>query len=479
MNAPLKLGDTYSSTVKATVAADVDVLIAGGGTAGVVAAIAAARAGARTLLVERSGRLGGMMTAGNAGLTKYIVHDKRQSHHRDIVARLREDPGSVQVVGGIPMEITQRLVDAGAGLATGGHAGSYVFTAAEDFNYLLLTMMEESGVELLLHSPIVDVISDESALRGVVVENKSGRQALLARIVIDATGDGDVAARAGAPFIVGVGPDDPSVSIGLEPGSMAMMGVMFRAGNVDLERMFAHLKDNREQFNVQGCALMGLDDACECHRNGEMMTINVRTPNRGIQIYNTPLAGVVTLCCPCYTGNGLDVGDLTRGQIALVKEVRAFLQDLKEHIPGFEEAFLMDTPEIGVRETRHIQGEYLLTVYDLLDQRTFPDSIGRGSHPIDVGPVPEELKDRPMENWFFSMPYRCLVPKQIDNLLVAGRCISATHEAFGCTRPTVQCMITGQAAGVAAALCAADAVAPRDLDTERLRERLAADGVLL
>jgi ribulose 1,5-bisphosphate synthetase/thiazole synthase len=476
----LKIGSTYTATVSAEVTADVDVVVAGGGTAGVVAALAAARTGATILLVERANRLGGMITAGNAGLTKYTLHDKRPEAYRKLIANLADDPASVQVAGGIPMEITKRLIAMGAALGTSGQAGTYVFTSPEEFKVLLLDMMQDAGVRLLLHSLIVDVVKDGPAVRGIVVENKAGRQVLLAKMVVDATGDGDVAAQAGAPFIVGVGPDDPCAKrMGMAPGTMGHMGVMFRVGNVNLSMLFEHLKTHPKQFSMQSCALMALDEAYEAHLKGEMMTINVKCPTHSCQIYNTPIPGVVTLCCPCYEGSGLDVEDLTLGEIALVKEVFRRVTEMKTSMPGFENAFLLDMPEIGVRETRHIQGEYVLNIEDVLSQRDFPDTIGRGGHPIDVGPVPKELKDRPMTSWSFNMPYRALVAKGVDNILLAGRCISATHEAFGCTRPTVQCMITGQAAGTAAAMCVAQNRKPRDLDPKELRKRLVADGVVL
>lgn len=187
---------------------ETDVLVAGGGTAGCIAAIAAARNGASVLLVEGRGFLGGMMTGGNVGLTKYIVHEKNEAEYRRVWAQLATDPSSVQIVGGIPIEVTKRLIDMKAAIGTHGTGGSYVFTAQQDFKWFLLEMMKEAGVKLLLHSLIVDVIKDGNTLKGIVVENKSGSQALLARAFIDATGDGDVAAKAGAPFVVGVGPND-------------------------------------------------------------------------------------------------------------------------------------------------------------------------------------------------------------------------------------------------------------------------------
>ena len=476
----LKVGSTYTSTVEARIVDEADVLVAGGGTAGPVAAIAAARNGARVLLVERRGFLGGMMTGGNAGLTKYIVHESSQAEYRAVLAELAANPSSVQVVGGIPMEITRRLMDMGAAIGTSNVAGSYVFTAQAEFKWLLLAMMEEAGVKLLLHSLIVDIIREGDLIRGVVTESKSGRQAVLAKVFVDATGDGDVASKAGAPYEAGVGPADLAARDGTPLGTMQPMGVMFRVGNVDMVRCFGYLMNHPEQFGVQHFALLGLREAHESFIRGDMMTFRITGIGHSFQLYNTPIPGVFTICCPSAEGSGLSVDDLTKGELVLVSEVRRRVAAMRESVPGFENAYLLDCPEIGVRETRHIQGEYVLNIEDVLSQREFPDSIGRGCHPIDIRPIPDSLRKRPLAHrWYFNIPYRCLVAKNCDNLLLAGRNISNTHEAAGCTRPTVQCMVTGEAAGTAAAMCVKDGVAPRSLDTHRLRERLGDQGVIL
>ncbi len=174
----LKVGSVYSSTVKAKVVNEIDVLVAGGGTAGCVAAIAAARNGMSVLLIERRGFLGGMMTGGNAALATYMVHNMSRADRGKVLAQLGTNPSSVQIVGGIPMEITKRLIDMGAGIGTYGTAGTYVFTTQQELKELLLEMMEEAGVKLLFHSLIVDVIEDDNVVKGIVVENKSGRQAV-------------------------------------------------------------------------------------------------------------------------------------------------------------------------------------------------------------------------------------------------------------------------------------------------------------
>jgi len=339
--------------------------------------------------------------------------------------------------------------------------------------------MEEAGVRLRLHSLLVDVLKDEDRhVTGIVVECKSGRQAILGDLFVDATGDGDLAAKSGASFFVGTGPDDLGARDGAPLGTMGAMGIMFRMGNVDLARCFEYLRSHRDQFRIQRCALLGFEEAHEAFQRGDMMTINVAGAGPSLQIYNSPLPGVVTLCCPCYEGSGLSVEDLTEGEIALAKEVMQRVEALRASLPGFEDAFLLDLPEIGVRETRHIVGEYLLTIEDILTSREFEDAIGRGCHPIDTSPIPAFLREHPLPpRWSFHIPYRSLVVRDIENVLLAGRCISNTHEASGCTRTTVQCMVTGQAAGTAAAMCAALGVAPHDI--ERLQQRLVQDGAIL
>ena len=343
-----------------------------------------------------------------------------------------------------------------------------------------MDMVEEAGVRLMLHCFAVDTVQADGSLRGAVFESKEGRQVVLARQTIDATGDGDIAARAGCPFVLGVGPDDMTAQEDeASIGTMSSMGVMYRMANVDLSKTFAFLSDHRDRFHIQGLALYPFDEAYKRFLKGEMVTFVAKGKQIGLQVYNSPLPGVVTLCCPSYSGNGLLVADLTRGEVQMKRVIREQIQDIRS-LPGFDKSFLIDCPDICVRETRHIRGEYVLGIQDVLEGRDFDDSIGRGAHTVDAHGVPEEIKRKQVpRNWFFHIPYRCLVPKGIEGLLVAGRCASYTHEAFGCARPTVQCMVTGEAAGVAAAMCCADRVSPRQLDPAALRERLATNGVLL
>ena len=487
----LQVGASIRSTVETRIVADVDVVVAGGGTAGVVAAIAAARNGASVFLVERRGYLGGMMTGGNAGLCTYLVNEEDSDDYHEVLDAMSSDPGSVRIVGGIPLEMTRRLIDKGVGLGTDGEAGSYVFTAAEEFKLELLEMMEEAGVQLLLHSLLVDVISEAGRVRAVVIENKNGRQAILAKTFVDATGDGDLAARAGVPFAVGVSASDLSAQHAVPIGSLQNMGVMFRIGNMDMARCLEFLREHPEHFKVQPHGQMDYDEVCRNYAKGDMTVFYVKGlagtqpgrtgDNRTIQFYNTPYPGVFTCCCPTARGNGLKAEDLTSAEITLARTVHNWIREMRENIPGCENIYLLDRPEIGVRETRHCHGEYLLTAEDLFSRREFEDTIGRGSHHMDVTPLPKHLLDAKFVKgrWYFNIPYRSLVAREVDNVLLAGRCISCTHEVSGCVRSTVQCMVTGQAAGTAAAMCAAEGTAARDLDAATLRRTLSDQGVVL
>jgi len=224
----LQPGTEYVSSVKAHVLTPVDVVVAGGGTAGVTAALAAARAGATTMLIEASGALGGMMTRGNAGLTMYMKFSGNPNEHTEALEALKENPRDLQIAVGLATEITNRLLQVEAALGTWGQAGKYVFTDNAAFKRLLLHMVAENDISLRLHTMAVDVIRDGTLLAGVVLESKSGRQIVPTKQVVDATGDGDLAVRAGAPYTLGVTADDLCAAQG-NIGEMMAMG--FAAGS--------------------------------------------------------------------------------------------------------------------------------------------------------------------------------------------------------------------------------------------------------
>lgn len=476
-------GEQIRSEVVSTVLEPVDVVVAGGGTAGVTAALAAARSGAKTMLIESRGFLGGMLTAGNAGITMFTKFSGKVSEHENDLRCLAESPEELQVARGIPMEIARRLLDEGAAIGNEGTVGAYLFTSSEDFKRVLIEMMEEAGVLLRFHTMVVDVLKNDRRIEGVVVESKSGREIVPARQFVDATGDGDVAVRAGAAYTVGVTERDICASQS-QIGEMHPMGVMFKVGNVDFDRMFAYLGEHPEFYSKQPFARFSYEEALARYRKGEMATIDIireeQYPRR-FQVYNLPTAGVATLCCPSVKGmDGCNADDLTRAEVVIAKMLARWMEGIRA-FPGFENAFLLQVPEMGVRETRHIEGDYLLTLEDIYHQKQFEDCIGFGAHPIDTRPRPEWLNDPETSyppRWYFQIPFRALVVRDLDNLLVAGRCISATHEGFGCIRPTVQCMVTGEAAGTAAALAVKRECDPRELPIGELRDLLHKNQVL-
>ncbi len=458
----MKSKTKISQTVEAEFAGEFDVCVAGAGTAGCIAATAAGRAGAKTILIEQSGYLGGMMTFGNAGLTKFIPHGNDPEKNKEILSMLDEDPSSVQVVGGIGMEIVERLRDSGGAVTRGGNAGSYVFTDPCKFSLLLLDMLEDSGVKVLLHSFCAETVKKGSRVEGVVVENKTGRQIFNSSYFVDATGDGDLAYKSGCSTIAN------QASSGRHS-----MGAMFRAGNVNLDKTVAFLKDNPDRFGLQPFSLMTLDELVEQWEKRQMVCFFVKAGGHNMQIYNSPNEGVVTLCCSCYNGDGTDIEDLTAGQLAMMRTVNERVEIMRKEVPGFENSFLIDMPSVGVRESRHIEGEYVLTAEDILNDKEFEDTIGKGGHPVDIRPIrPEIEKYNYGRQWVYNIPYRCLAAKGVDNLLLAGRCISNTHEASGCTRVTAACFVTGHAAGTAAAVANEQKISLQALDTALLRAKL-------
>lgn len=487
---PLLAEKIFECRVSAEILPPVDVVVAGGGTAGVVAALAAARNGARVTLIENRGFLGGMLTGGNAGITMFTKFSGKCTDHARDLERLVEAPEELHIAGGIPLEIARRMLTAGYAVGTSGTAGSYLFTSAEDFKRELIQMLTEAGVELRFHTFAADVILEGKRLAGIVIESKSGRQVIPARQFIDCTGDGDLAVRAGAEFTAGVAEEDICFSEA-NRGEMMSMGVMFRVGNVDLKRMLAWLKEHPEHFLMQSFARLSLEEATERFTKGEMITVNIvptipidyveNVPARWLQIYNLPTPGVVTIGCPSVEKlDGCKAEDLSRAEILLANRLGRWMESIR-NIPGFEESFLAQVPEIAARETRHIAGEHRLTIEEIYHSKKFDDCIGFGSHPIDIDPRPEWMEDPETAyppRWFFQIPFGSQVVKGVDNLLTAGRCISATHEASGCIRPTVQCMITGEAAGTAAALAVKQKIDPRELTAETLRRQLKQQGVL-
>jgi glycine/D-amino acid oxidase-like deaminating enzyme len=429
-----------SYTVDLRLFAEADVVVLGAGSAGCTAAIAAARAGARTLLIERYGFLGGTST---------MVLDTFYGFYL---------PGddTRRVVGGLPWEIVERLRARGAVLERPSSYG-----AGQAITYdppTLMTVWEqtalEAGVALRLHTFCVDVLRDGGRITGLVVAGKSGLGLIAGRVFVDASGDADLCARAGVPFQA-AGDDGPPQSL----------TTTFRLGNVDEARALAirrsELTELMRAANFSGA---------------------YRLPREEGSAHRTPLPGVVAtnMTRVAYV-DATDPAELTKAEVEGRRQALEYARFLRERVPGYERSYLITfSTQIGVRETRRIYGDYRLTREDVLAARSFPDAIARCGAPIeDHHPGSDTRWEYLPTGRTYGIPYRCLLPQGADNLLVAGRCLSATHDAHASVRSMAQCMAMGQAAGTAAALAVAAGVGPRALRVEQLQARLREDGAIV
>jgi len=438
-----------------------DVIVAGGGTSGMVAAIAAARNGAKVVLIERNGFLSGTMINGAGPLHSFFNLYKAF-------------PGAekIQVVQGIPDEIIKRLEEKNACFGHLEQEMGYAYDSTativqwEIVKSVMFDMMEEAGVKLLLHTLVSDVVMENNQAKGVIIESKSGREAILAKIIIDTTGDGDVAYRAGVPSH-NTFPD-------------GHVGMPFGMTNVDLNKAFLFFTEM--DMVTQVVHAKKDDDTDDIVRIGfdlkkiplfkEFMEprlmwgpLTVAHHVRDLSFINT--ANMKPL-------DALDVEEISRAEVVLRKQVMEMSELLVKHIPGFEHAYLSWTPiHFGVRRTRIVECEYDITLEDIVDGVKTEDEVARyGFH--DLAPK-IMIKDAGT----YSIPYRALLPMKVEGLLVAGRMITSGWEAHMSTRNTVSCMAQGQAVGTAAALCVKNNVLPRDLDRKLLRKTLIEQGVYL
>jgi hypothetical protein len=420
---------TYTEpTREIPVAGRSEVLVVGGGPAGIGAALAAARTGARTTLVEHYGFLGGMWTAG-------LLNPILDYHEK----------------GGIVAELMDRLREAGK-LVSGSRANF----DNEYLKYLLDKMMIDSGIEVRLHRSAVDTIVLENRVYGIVTESKSGREVLLADVVIDCTGDGDICARAGVPFTKGREYD----------GEMQSVSLFFMLANVKYRQPF-HGTDIHDM----------LQTAVEKH------ALSYSVPYKTPSFFEVPQTDhAVVQIIHLHDIDGTNADDLTRAEIEARQQLQETLvvMRLVPELAGVE--LITSGPHIGIRETRHIQGLYRLVEDDLLSGRTFEDGICWTRFVIDVHGAPDKkgtvtIKGREVKP--YQIPYRCLVPENREGLLMAGRCISGSSIAHASYRVTGDCVAMGQAAGTAAALAAQAGVSPSEINIMQLRKKLVADGVII
>ena len=444
-----------------------DVLIIGGGPAGVCAAISAARSGVSTVLVEEGGFCGGMATRGLVGpfMTCYDAEGKEM------------------IIRGLFEEIVDRMVASGFAIHPAEVMGGTAFTSwikvghdhvtpfeAEGLKLILDEMLMEAGVKVLYHTTFLQPIMDEKKITGAVVASKSGIQGISAKMVIDATGDGDVAYRCGAEYEMG----------NEELGLMQPATMFFRISNVDTDKVEADIQANLHNFyRKEGVNYRSFHwRVTEARENGDWSMDRVsiglfRMPKKDEWCVNTSRIMNV---------DSTDSESLTKAEILGRKQVDEILNFLRKYVPGCEDARLKSTASyIGIRESRHIKGEYRLTAEDLLSAKVPEDSILIAANSVDVhgrfGPKSNEYT--PINGSYYGVPYRSLIPLGIDGLLLAGRCISADSTAAGAIRVMPPCMAMGQAAGTAAAMAAKQNIPVRDVEISLLQEQLKNNGVCL
>ncbi len=419
------------------VSREVDLLVVGGGTSGCAAAISAARAGARVLIVDRYGFLGGTATAAMVGCFCGVYTCGPDSTHE-------------LLVGGVPKEAMDRLV-----AVKGGYKYRHRFQVDHEiFKVILDQWLLEAGVEILFQTLVVETLMSHGEIKGVVVEHKGGREAILARIVIDASGDGDVAALAGAPF-----------EKGDETGYMQAPTMVFDMGNVDVGRAMQFPESEIRKLLV------------ETTEAGEF-----QFPRFSGSFSPIPQPGKVHVNMSRVAGiDGVDPWSLTGGHLEGRRQVNDFARFLVKYIPGFENARIdAVAPQLGIRETRRIMGDYVLNRQDVLEAHKFDDAICRSSWPIEDHTQGTETIRLHLEgDDFYQVPYRCLLPLEVENLLITGRCVSATHDGQASVRVMGPGMAMGEAAGMAAVQALRESLAPRKINRQSLQSALVAQGALI
>lgn len=434
------------------VLAEPDVVVIGGGAAGVAAATTVAECGLSVILVERYGFCGGNAVAGFSGTICGLFYASDKTKNRP-----------EQAVFGFAERFRQAMLAHG-GLTDPQQYGK-TWTVTHDplvWRETADDLLEEAGVKLLYHSLLVGVIRQDDALRGVVLNSKAGITAIHAKLVIDASGDADVVHRAGLPFTVGDG------------GKVQNPTMIFRLGGVDLPSF--------EKF-------WGPDTICSPEVSAMLIEANESgsygLPRAKIWIFTTPRPGQLLVNATRVLGrDGRDLypgdpEDLTEAELVGRRQVREYARFLKDQVPGCEDSYILDTGvQAGIRQSRSIVGRARLTNADVLGRRKRSDGIVRCPWPIEL-----HSGEKPKLEWllddYYEIPFDALVPVEGENLLVAGRCLSAEHEALASSRVTAQCFGYGQAAGLAAAEALRSGRSPRELSGEEVRSLLNGQGARL
>lgn len=408
-----------------------DIIVAGGGPAGCATAISAARRGKKVLLIERYGFLGGMGTAGL--VSPFMSHYAAKTEPADENTRIED----LKVLNkGIYKEVLDKLENENGIL-------KFVDNTAfdtEKLKRILQNMVLDSGAKILLHSFLYESIVEDGKINKIFVINKSGKQQYEAEIFVDATGDADLAMESGA--IIQIGDE--------KTGKCQPASLMFKMANVNY-------------YTKRGSVEYPIPESSQI-------------PCGRVLFFMTTHPGEIVVNMTRITEfDATDVNNLTNAEIEARNQVKTVSDYLKKNVKGFENAYVSQTAtQIGIRESRRVMGQFILTQEDVLGCKKFEDGICRSAYPIDIhnpeGPG-TILKRLPVEEWY-EIPYRCLVPLKLKNLLIAGRCISATHEAHSSLRIMPNCYCIGQAAGIAASIAIDENCEPKDINGKKIVEIL-------
>ncbi|MFN5484185.1 MAG: FAD-dependent oxidoreductase [Bradyrhizobium sp.] len=424
-----------------------DVVVLGGGPAGIAAAVGAARAGRRTLLIERYGFLGGMGTA--AGVTNFC------GLHANIFG------GMHRVVQGVASDLLARI-DRLGGLNAPHLILGKIFAQAYDtaaYKIAADDLLAHHKVDILFHALGAGVVMDGTHIRALMVETKAGRQAVRAGIFIDCSGDGDLAVWAGAPY-----------EVGDNAGGMLYPSMMFRLNGIDPAKAgdaWRTIPERMAQAEAAGTHTFPRKSAIVRPQKSQIeWRVNFTQVTRSD-------GGAIS---------GIDPDEMTRGEIEGRRQAVEAFKFLRT-VPGFENSYIVDLPpQLGIRATRRVIGGYMLSGEDVLGCASFEDSIGVNGWPMEKhvpGDVTFEFPPIPESRGYNELPYRMLIPDGVDNLLVAGRCASMTHEGQSAARVSGACFVMGEAAGTAAALALSGNTIPRDISVEKLQQQLTQQGAFI
>lgn len=438
-----------------------DVLVVGGGVTGVAAGIASARTGAKTILLEQRSFVGGNATTGLC-LHSFLTKDRRQ------------------VVFGIAQEIVDRLIEMGGAV---GHIPYDGFVSAvtpvdgDLFRHVATEMLVEAGVQIIYGATVVGANLGDGRIETLSVAMKGGIREATARIVIDATGDADIAALAGVPCHKG----DEKNAHKMQPVSMLM-----RFFNVDTLRIAREIGE----INAAYASRRDYNEPFPVYFNGHFGKWNDVILKEGIfpnanhkVFFNTVWPNQINVnTSAVFKVDGTDPLALSKANVTLLRQVRRAGDFFKEYVPGFERGYCLSAIFPGVRETRRVEGDYEIQDADALEGRKFDDTIGQICFPVDIhDPDTGQAHFHQIGgDGAFDVPYRAMLPKGLDNMLVAGRCVSATSFVHGATRNMAPCLVTGQAAGTAAAMAAGEGQGlTREVPLRDLQSQLRSDGAYL